>query len=346
MRRLLVLATVAFFACAPRNSEEGSTDEAVTALPHTNPVVNEDCPDPGVLREDDASGPIYTMVCTTDSPVDVFRIYQSRNLVSWTKTDKFVFPGHARHPWANANFWAPEIHKLPSGSYVVYYTARNTKSGRLCIGTATATNVLGPYTESTTPIVCHDNYGVIDPTYFLDDDGTTYLYWKDDGNDPDAEIQSALHGHTVIHGRKVSVDGLHLSGPESALIDHDLDWEGDLVEAPWMTKRNGTYYLFYSAFSYCDSRYAVGVATSSSPLGPFTKNPTGDPILSSGGKFDGPGHGSVVMGPANDALYLVYHAWNKGQTCNDDGAERRVLVDRIDWRSSMWPHIGNGHPSG
>lgn len=173
------------------------------------------------------------------------------------------------------------------------------------------------------------------------------------------DIQSALHGRTNLNVQRLTTDGLHLAdalGKPSALvatplIDHTFDWEGDLVEAPWMVKRNGFYYLFYSSFSYCDGRYAVGVARSSSPVGPFTKNPSGRPIFTSGNGFDGPGHGSVVPGPrAKDGLVFVYHAWKEGQTCNQAASARQVLVDAVAWSGKAgegaWPTINDGHPSG
>lgn len=338
-----------------------------------NPVLAVDCPDPGVLRDTDAQGAIYTMVCTTNAPDNVFRFYTSRDLETWVTTEKFVFPGtysadpkaERHHPWASDNFWAPEIHRMPDSvpapqKYVVYYTARHRDNHRLCIGTATAPTATGPYLESAEPIVCHEGFGVIDATYFRDDDGQAYLYWKDDGNDLAPDIRSALHGRTNLNVQRLTTDGLHLAdalGKPSELggtplIDHTFDWEGDLVEAPWMVKREGFYYLFYSSFSYCDGRYAVGVARARSPVGPFTKNPSARPIFTSGNGFDGPGHGSAVPGPgAKDGLFFVYHAWKAGQTCNQPGSARQVLVDAVSWNKQAgdggaWPTINGGHPSG
>ena len=44
-----------------------------------------------------------------------------------------------------------------------------------------------------------------------------------------------------------------------------------MVEAPFIWSRNGKYYLFYSANSYEDGRYALGYAVSDSLEGPYTK---------------------------------------------------------------------------
>ena len=44
------------------------------------------------------------------------------------------------------------------------------------------------------------------------------------------------------------------------LIRGDLPWEGRLVEAPTLLKRDGRYHLFYSANEYGGTAYAIGWA--------------------------------------------------------------------------------------
>lgn len=100
-----------------------------------------------------------------------------------------------------------------------------------------------------------------------------------------------------------------------------------------MVEHAGSFYLFYSGNGYASPSYGVGVAKSSSPLGPFTKK--GAAILSSKGDWAGPGHGSVLVGPSGDWVF-VYHAWHAGQVGQAPG--RVVLVDRVEW-SGGWPSL-------
>ena len=51
------------------------------------------------------------------------------------------------------------------------------------------------------------------------------------------------------------------------LFKNDMDWEGGVVEAPFMWKHDGRYYLFYSGNGYGGDKYAVGFATSTSLFG-------------------------------------------------------------------------------
>lgn len=292
------------------------------ALTYMNAVVKENCPDPGVLNQ----SPTYYVVCTTHT-LPAFPIRKSTDLVNWTNTGKYVFTDANKPRWANDHFWAPEIHQVGS-KYIAYYTARNNTTNRLCIGAATASTAEGRYKDLGKPLIC-DNVTVLDAHFFRDDNGKQYLYWKADAADGNPS--------GPIYGQEVASDGLTLVGSRFALIKNDLAWEGRLVEAPWVVKRNGQYYLFYSGNDFNTTGYATGVATSSSPLGGFTKK--GDPILKSGTKWKAPGHNSIAAFNGND--YILNHAW-EGDVFQD---VRPTLLDRVLWGSDGWPAINDGTPS-
>ena len=107
-----------------------------------------------------------------------------------------------------------------------------------------------------------------------------------------------------------------------------------------MVDHDGTYYLFYSGNGYWGSGYAVGVARSGSPLGPFVKADA--PIVATAGEWIGPGHNAVVDTPAHNT-YLVYHAWRQGHV-NGPGDARVALVDRVFWNNG-WPSVPAGPSS-
>jgi beta-xylosidase len=154
--------------------------------------------------------------------------------------------------------------------------------------------------------------------------------WKEDGN--------AVGKPTPIHVQKLAADGLSVVGSKITAITNDRAWEGSLVEGPWMIEHGGTFYLFYSANGYASSKYAIGVARSSSPMGTFEK--LAAPILTSGGAWAGPGHCSVVDIPDGETE-IVYHAWKSSSIGAAPG--RLALVDRVVW-SGGWPAVP-GAPS-
>jgi beta-xylosidase len=290
----------------------------------TNPVFPSSCPDPGVLKD----GSSFYMVCTGGS----FRIRKSKDLVEWSDTGKSIL-SNGKAPWASdgKRNWAPEIHRVGRENYVAYYTASDAR-GKLAIGLAYAKNPEGPYTDLGRPLVQHD-IGAIDATYFADDDGKKYLYWKVDGNQNPG-------GRTPILGRELSSDGRSFkpgSVAREVFNNDSRTWEKGLVEAPWIVKRDGRYYMFYAADVY-DARYKSGVARASSPLGTFTRK--GPAILTNNDTWVGPGHGSVISHRGKD--WFVHHARptdGRGNAIKEKG--RYVVLSRVEWKDG-WPFIAGG----
>ena len=270
--------------------------------------------DPGVIEVDGT----YYMVWTTGEPL--FYIFKSNDLINWEWSFANIF--NNTHPWGVDRFWAPEIHKV-GNKFVAYYSA-STKSGKLAIGAATANSVTGPYTDIGEPLI-EEPYGVIDVNFFSAPNGKNYLYWKEDG------------GNTRIFGQEVDNTGVNFIGQQKVVLQKSLAWEGDKgIEAPWVTFKDGRYYMFYSGELFSSDKYAIGVARSLSPLGQFVKK--GDPIVSSSAVWKGPGHNSVVSKGGDD--YLIYHAYKN----NAGEGFRHTLLDKIIWQDN-WPTINSGQPS-
>ncbi len=284
-----------------------------------NPVVDRNCPDPGVAAIDDG----YVMACTSGNAGAAFPLRTSSDLVTW-RSRGHVFPSGTRPGWASGDFWAPEIHHV-GDRWIAYYSARNAADGRLALGAAFADDPLGPYTDLGRPLLRDSNPGVIDTHYFETSSGERYLSWKRDGN--------AIGQPTPLFVQRVQADGVTLTGPRTQVLVNDRGWEGNVVEGAWVIERGGYFYLFYSANHFATSRYAVGVARSRSPTGPFTK--ASGPILTSNHAFAGPGHGSVVRGPDGGWVH-VYHAWYADRI--DASPGRVLLADRVSWRDG-WPHM-------
>jgi beta-xylosidase len=83
------------------------------------------------------------------------------------------------------------------------------------------------------------------------------------------------------------------------------------MEGPTVIKKDELYYLFYSANHFRSIDYAVGYATATSPMGPWTKH-AGNPIIhrSIVGE-NGSGHGDLFF-DQHDNAYYVYHVHQSG----------------------------------
>ena len=292
-----------------------------------NPIMDTNCPDPGVLKDGDR----WVMACTRGGAGGAFELFTSSDMFHWTDSGSAIVPpSDAR--WGTSDFWAPEVHKLGPHDYLALYTARDA-AGHLGIGVATASDPLGPWKDAGAPIVPGTaEMGYIDATLYDDGHGHRWLYYKADGN--------AVGKPSVIYAAPLSKDGLRVTGPAKPVLQNDLGWEDKVVEAPEVVRHGDWYYLFYSGNCYCNEHYAVGVARSKSPTGPFEKK--GDPILKTGDLFAGPGHGSVTKGP-DGRDWFVYHAY--GANAVGDGHPRQLLADPITWGDDGWPSFAGGTPS-
>lgn len=275
----------------------------------TNPVYDDNFPDPQII----AVGNGYYAFATNGKLGNV-QTLKSVDLVSWEQVGDAL---PSLPDWTTpGRVWAPEIAVHAPDRYVMYYTTRDNASGHQCIGVAVASTPEGPYVDkSLEPLISQAaEGGSIDASPFQDSTGRRWLYWKNDGN--------AIGVDTWIYVSELSADGLTLTGPVHRLIKQDLEWEGALVEAPYMVERNGKFHLFYSANAFDTASYAVGHALCESPTGPCTKS--GDPILASSADAAGPGH-NMVLGN-----WFVYHAWDPAAVGTDPKG-RTMWLSELTW---------------
>ena len=288
---------------------------------YENPVIPGDHPDPSIIRV----GKDYWATSTSSEWGPQFPLLHSTDLVNWEQTgDVFAH----RPDWAQGNFWAPEISEF-KGRYYVYYVGKK-KGGHLAVAVATADKPGGPYTDHG-PLVSQE-HGSIDPVPCLDENDKPYLVWKDDNN--------SAHLQTTIWAQRLEDDGLTLiDGEPKALIHNDVDWEGPLVEGPYVLRRGNWFYLFYSGNGCCgiDCHYGMGVARSHSLLGPWEKNPA-NPILALNDKWKCPGHGSIVTDERR-RYWLLYHAYSVHSSVYTG---REAVLDEVKFGADDWPTINDG----
>ena len=259
---------------------------AATANTYTNPV-QAGCADPVVLKKD---GKYYAY--TTYSPdfprmPRGIRLYTSTNLTEW-KDEGFVLKNE--DSWGDSRFWAPDIVEK-DGNYYLYYAADE----RMCV--ATAKTPMGPFKQAKEEPMLPESIR-IDGHVFTDDDGQRYFYYVTfrDGN----EIWGGK-----LNGDMVSVDANSLK----MMVKPDQPWEqhqAKVTEGPAILKHKGTYYLTYSGSHFENPEYAVGYATSSSPLGPWKKHEF-NPVMKSTAYAHGTAHHCFTESPDGKEIFIVYH---------------------------------------
>jgi arabinan endo-1,5-alpha-L-arabinosidase len=227
------------------------------------------------------------------------------------------------------------------GTYYMYFSAESGKRDGMCVGVATSKSPRGPFVDSGKPLVCGGGFANIDPCPFDDPkSGKKLLYWGS--------------GFEPIRVRELGGDRLSFApgSRETAVLWPSRDPYEALIEGAWVAYRDGFYYLFYSGDNCCGDQasYAVAVARSESPLGPFIKRNymNGGPnsaILQGNARWRAPGHNAVVK-DGKGQEWIVYHAIDLKQPYlpGSKTTRRPLLIDRLLYRNG-WPEVPGGTPS-
>lgn len=255
--------------------------------------------DPDIIYHD---GYYYMYVTSTG-----YLVYRSKDLATWECLGQSL-PSCSWN--INTQYqWAPDVEYVNGKFYMA------VSYGEAGFGIAVSDKPEGPFVcVGEKPMLIQ----TIDGNIFVDDNGKIYLYYT-----------SWYDGRTYgIWGVEMESDCITPKwDTEKLIIRADKPWEssmnmGGVVEAPFMMKKDGVYYLIYSGSNY-QADYAVGYATSDSPLGKFQKSEN-SPILYRTNDVRGPGHCSIVETP-DGRLFMVYHVHSSETSVHP----RNVAIDPV-----------------
>jgi beta-xylosidase len=329
-------------ACQPKSNE----------LKIENPLPVE-FGDPYILK---ASDGLYYMV-GTGGVDDGFKMYSSTDLSNW-KDEGRIYQGNTKNSWGIANFWAPELYEHKGKFYLLFSADWRENPGNelenFRIGVAVSDSPTGMYNDLYERPIFDPGYPVIDGNLLFEND-KIYLYYSRCcyKNPVESEVATWARAEGLfeeieeswVYGVEMKADFSGIIGEPDLLLrppltmdDKQAEWESRSVtsgevnrrwtEGSYIFKNNELYYIMYSANFFGGKNYAVGYATSSSPLGPFQKaanNPVLQKNSEQGGKVTGTGHNSVTISPDGKTKLCVYH----GRTL-ESGDQRVVFIDKME----------------
>jgi hypothetical protein len=286
------------------------------------PIHAGDFPDPSILQWDGSYYGFATQNFAAPSQTINVQVSTSSDGVHWTQlngVDALPTVGSWAEP---GETWAPSV-EYNGSKFVMYYTATEVWSGDQCIGIATSSDPLGPYTDnSDSPAVCQNgvdvgnpvqtvdngNYGgSIDPDIFTNSSGNSWLIWKSDGNHIGQEPTSIWSVPLTTALTPV------FTTPTSLLTANTQNWQSGIVEGPDMYETTtGTYTLFYAGSDEGASTYAIGWASCAGPSGPCTDESRTAPLLTTSPGMSGPGGPDVYSVPqpgGGTQLVMAFAAW-------------------------------------
>lgn len=268
-----------------------------------NPMIPGYFADPTIKK----FGDTYYVYATTDGSGAGFgpaQLWQSKDMVNWT-----LMPMN----WPDSHWiWAPDVMKNANdGKY--YYVYCQPCQIHVGVGETPRgpwENILGESEAVLVPDRFVTNAITLDGQTFIDDDGSIYMYWGTWG----------IYDGFGCGAGKLTPDMKGFT--ETRLIPNTE--VTDFFEAPFVLKKDGTYYFMYSSGSCHDHTYRVQYATSDKPLGPYTYQGC---ILETNadGTVHGPGHHSVMQD--DDDYYIVYHRHDNPHS--NRGFHRQVCIDKM-----------------
>ena len=291
--------------------------------------------DPFVLTASDGN---YYMYGTSHIEQGGYHVWQSSDLLTWNQLGRsFINPEDS---WVYKDFWAPEVIEY-KGKYYMFYTAREKKRDILQIGLAVAETPAGPFVDTRGKALLNVDYAVIDASVLVDDDGRIYLYYS---RDCSVNVVAGINRSDIY---VVELDeNFEQIGEPLFLFAPSQKWETNEIEKNFrwnegasVIKVDGTYYMTYSGNPFWSFEYAIGVATSNSPIGPFTKYEN-NPVLTGcrEQKVSGTGHNSIFKSHDNTKTYIAYHVH---QDFTKGGGDRSAIISEVVFKDGSMTLVPN-----
>ncbi len=263
-----------------------------------NPIISGYYADPFVYRHGDD----LFMVPTTEKAGwngSTFHIFHSTDLETWSDPVE-IFDLETDTVWAKSGAWAPSIVEKDGYWYFAF-----TAEGQ--IGVAVCDQPMGRYRDVLgKPLVAKGSFeGVhtIDPSFFTDTDGKTYLVF---GN-----------GKAMLGEIYLSPDDVHFIGVPKCLSNDFFAQRtatppdpSIYCEAPDLIRVGDRYLLTWSCYDVRDPRYCIRYAWAQRVTGPYVQPLDEDHdniLVHRKGEIQCTGHGNVFE--KDGQLYLAYHRY-------------------------------------
>ncbi|MGV8879915.1 MAG: arabinan endo-1,5-alpha-L-arabinosidase [Sphingobacteriaceae bacterium] len=296
--------------------------------------------DPVMIKQKDT----YYLYCTGQG----ISVFSSKDLKNWQKEPP-VFeekPGwvDGMVPDFKNHIWAPDI-SFHNNLYYLYYSVSAFGKNTSAIG-VTINTTLDPKDSAykwidqgmvIQSIPNRDLWNAIDPNLAFDGNNTPWLsfgsFWEGlklvKMNADLKSIAKPEEWHTIAK-RKRTFGFADTNAGDAA------------IEAPFIFKKNGYYYLF-SSWDFCcrgkESTYKIVIGRAKIITGPYLDK-DGKPLNEGGGtllaegdiNFYGVGHNSTYTFDGKD--YLIYHAYDAKRN------GRPVLqIKQLQWDKDLWPTL-------
>jgi len=255
---ILFLLSISSFAQV--NTSVFTESDTTYIFRYTNPITRDTSiamRDHCIIKVGDKLYCTGTSLPVWTGPNPGVRLLVSDDLINWEMHSWLIDAGKLPPdcPY-NGRFWAPEIHYIQNKYWLTVNSGKVTQEDPKGMSTHSiwlfsSDKVTGPYELVHGPLTPQYNN---DATLFEDEDGQTYLYCSGNGL---FQAKIDLSTGKLIGGIQKFLDKRSPGNP---------DWMVGGIEGPFVVKREGTYFMFFSSWT---RGYEIGLLKSKSPLGPW-----------------------------------------------------------------------------
>ena len=264
---------------------------------------------------------------------------------------------HDSVPGFRHHVWAPDVIQYRGRWWLAYSCSTFGRNGS-AIGLLSTRSLASGLWDDEGCIVCsregRDNWNAIDPNFVIDDEDQPWLVWGSfwDGIQL-ARLDTTMHVAAVPQQQTTIARRFNMSAPDGKKAlsvnpnppkNPTSDYAGpNAIEAPFIFKHDGWYYLFVS-WDYCcqgsKSNYRVAVGRSRSVEGPYLdskgvdmRNGGGNIFLEGDKKaYEAAGHCAVYTFDGQD-IFICH-----GYSIAHQGAS--ILIQKpILWTPDGWPTL-------
>lgn len=323
MKELTKSALLVSVALMAGLSQSEARDRDTTFVANGNPLVRyEYTADPAAFVDNDGTLYLYAGHDVCPAPQNYYRIdewsvFSSKDMKTWTQHPT---PLHANDfDWATGEAWASQVIRK-GDKYYWYVTVQHKdvdgKRGK-AIGVAVSDSPVGPFKDAIGHALITNNMTTqytkiswedIDPTVWLDADGTPYLIW----------------GNTQCYIAKLKPNMIELDGEIKTIYINGIhtpanpqEGKSFYTEAPWIHMYKGMYYLSFAM----EFPEKLGYATSKSIWGPYEYKG----ILNELAGNCNTNHHAIVE--KDGKWYFIYH--NGGANADGGSFRRSVCIDEL-----------------
>lgn len=246
-------------------------------------------------------------------------------------------------PGFNAHVWAPDVIRWHD-RWLLAYSCSTFGKNTSAIGLMTSDRLDGQWRDEGCLVASRegrDQWNAIDPAFAVDDNDNLWLSW---GSFWDGIQIARIENNKAAAPRTIA---RRVAPRDTAKADPNPTsrFAGrNAIEAPFILKHGGYYYLFVS-WDYCcrgaKSNYRVAVGRSKTVDGPYLDS-RGKDMAEGGGdlflegdktEYEAAGHCAAYDLPSGQTIFVCH-----GYSTRMNGAS--ILIQRpITWTADGWPRL-------